>query len=88
MKYTVTWSPVASARLARLWLRSANRQSIRSAADSIDASLKYDADQVGESRGGNRRIVHQPPLGVVVSVNTGDRTVLVLDVWQYFSRSK
>jgi hypothetical protein len=88
MKFTVTWSPVASARLARLWLRSANRQAIRSAADSIDAQLKHDPDQVGESRSGSRRIIHQPPLGVVFSVNTGDRTVLVLDVWQYFSRSK
>lgn len=88
MKFTVVWSPVSSARLARLWLRSANRQLIRKAADSIDAQLKHDPDQIGESRSGTRRIVHEPPLGVVFSVNAADRMVTVLDVWQYFSRSK
>ncbi len=83
MKYTVLWSEEAEARLANAWLLAADRESVTVAADQIDAKLKNDALEVGESRDGGRRIVHESPLGVVFSVDVENRKVLVLDMWVY-----
>jgi hypothetical protein len=83
MTFTVLWSCYAEAKLANLWLRGRNRQAISDAADKIDDTLRENADTAGESRTGDRRVFHEPPLGVMFSVDLADRKVLVLDVWQY-----
>ena len=82
MKWTVIWKPLAERTLAELWNENPARQELTDAANRIDALLKHSADIVGESREGNRRILLEPPLGVVYEVNELDRTVTVLAVWQ------
>ena len=88
MTFTVTWSGNAESRLARLWTNAPNRNAVTNAANAIDAILRTDAQNVGESRTDNRRIVHEPPLGVIFSVSVHDRKVTVLDVWRYEERGE
>jgi hypothetical protein len=83
MKFAVTWSRNSESKLARLWISAPDRQAVRSAADSIDNRRRKNPLSAGESRSANRRILHEPPLGVIFSVNSDDRTVLVLDVWSF-----
>jgi hypothetical protein len=83
MKFIVLWSDEAEARLANAWLLAADRKRVSDAADRIDAMLRVDAHQVGESRAARRRIIHESPLGVVFSVDEDNRKVLVLDIWVY-----
>jgi plasmid stabilization system protein ParE len=65
MSFTVFWSEDAESRLANEWLIAQNRRRVTAAADRVDALLQHNAQEVGESRSENRRIVHEPPLGVV-----------------------
>jgi hypothetical protein len=52
------------------------------AANQIDVWLKHAPDQVGESRPENRRILLEPPLGVIYEIEEMDRIVNVLQVWE------
>jgi hypothetical protein len=81
MTYTVVWKPEAERRLATLWTEAADRKAITEAANAIDDWLRSDPESRGESRGDGRRILLEPPLGVVFSVQPEDRTVIVLTVW-------
>lgn len=82
MRFTVTWTPQAENQLATLWANAPQqaRQEITSAADSIDEKLGDDAESLGESRAGNRRILFVPPLVVIIEVLEPDRLVKVLSV--------
>lgn len=86
MKFDVNWSRNSEAKLTRLWTIALNRAAITTAANLIDEQLTKDPLNVGESREGSRRILHEAPLGVIYSVNETDRTVLVLDVWSFMKR--
>jgi hypothetical protein len=83
MNFTVSWSAEAEARLAQAWLSATDRHVISEVANRIDSILQRDAHDIGESRVENRRILHEPPLGVVFSVDVENRRVLVLDLWRY-----
>lgn len=83
MTFTVLWSLNAESRLANVWLHAPDRRAVSAAADAIDRLLRNNAQDAGESREGNRRIIHEPPLGVIVSVSIPEQIVLVLDVWRY-----
>jgi len=81
MRYTVFWTPAAEEGLAAVWLRSEDRRQVTLAAHAIDAALREDPQQRGESRAGTVRILFAPPLGAKFEVLTEDRTVYVLGVW-------
>jgi hypothetical protein len=82
MKYTVVWIRAAEDELARLWTEAADRDAVRAAADRIDAALKSDPEQLGESRTGTIRVAFDFPVGVFFHVNDQDRLVTVLRVWR------
>jgi hypothetical protein len=82
MRYTVVWKPAAEAMLARIWNQAADRQAVATAADTIDASLRQDPEEKGESRSGSIRILIVSPLAVHFRVEEPDRTVYVLKVWR------
>ncbi len=88
MKYTVVWTPTAERDLAELWLQSADREAIRSAADTLDNLLSVDAYLRGESRYDSLRIVLAAPLGFDIDVDQDNRSVWVLRVWRYERRPK
>lgn len=80
MRYTVTWKKSAADRLAEIWLTVRDRTSVTSAAATLDALLRVDPNQHGESRGGGTRLVIVPPLAIVYEVFEADRVVEVLSV--------
>jgi plasmid stabilization system protein ParE len=82
MIWTVVWKPAAERALTDLWLQAADRQPISDAANRIDQLLKHFPATVGESRDPGRRILIEEPLAVVYTINSGDRMVTVLAVWQ------
>ena len=61
-------------------------QTVTRAASTIDKFLAFEPEQVGESRTADRRILLEPPLGVIYEVSIPDRTVSVLTVWQFRQR--
>jgi plasmid stabilization system protein ParE len=81
MKYTVLWTPPAEEQLAAIWLRAEDRRQVTSAARTIDAMLREDPQERGESRSGTKRIMFAPPLGIDFNVLEDDRLVYVLGVW-------
>jgi hypothetical protein len=72
MTYTVLWKPSAERRLAELWVHTDRRRAMTEAANQIDVRLKHAPDQVGESRPENRRILLDPPLGVIYEIENMD----------------
>jgi hypothetical protein len=84
--FTVQWVQGALDELTEVWLRAGDRGAISEAVDRIDRQLARSPDVAGESRDHGRRIILEPPLGVIVEVRTDDRTVLVLTVWYYEKR--
>jgi plasmid stabilization system protein ParE len=87
MKFTVLWTPTAERDLAELWEQSADREAVRSAADTLDSLLREDAHLRGESRYDSLRILLAAPLGIDIDVDQENRTVWVLRVWRYERRS-
>jgi hypothetical protein len=83
MRYTVLWTRNAESKLARLWMSAIDREELAQAANSIDDALRDRALECGESRVGDRRILHEAPPGVVFSVSEADLKATVLDVWRY-----
>ncbi|MEX2142804.1 MAG: hypothetical protein WD894_26345 [Pirellulales bacterium] len=87
MKYTVLWTRNAESKLASLWMAAIDREAVATAANIIDGALGSHAPDCGESRPGDRRILHEPPLAVIFRVSEADRKATVLDVWKYSKRS-
>jgi plasmid stabilization system protein ParE len=87
MSYTVTWKPSAADRLAEVWMSVRDRAAVTSAADTLDAVLRVDPHQHGESRGGTVRLVVVPPLAAVYEIFEADRLVEILSV-RYTARRR
>jgi hypothetical protein len=83
MIFTVIWLPATEQELAALWLDATTRSRITVAADNIDRLLRRNADQVGESREKDQRILFEDPLAVLYRVKEQDRLVEVIHVWKY-----
>jgi len=81
MRYTVVWVPSAEEDLAALWIESADRSAVASAANTIDTLLREDPHRQGESRFGAVRVLLVPPLGIDFKVLEEDRLVKVVAVW-------
>jgi hypothetical protein len=69
MKYVVIWEPPAERDLTEMWLGSRWRHAIARAADEIDAVLKREPRDCGESRDGGRRVMFVWPLGVSFKID-------------------
>jgi hypothetical protein len=83
MIWTVVWRPVAEASLAELWTNGPDRAEIARAADEIDARLRRDPQNEGESRTTESvRITVLPPLAALFEISDPDRLVTVLKVWR------
>ncbi len=80
MSYTVTWKQSATDQLAEIWIAARDRRAVAIAADTLDAALRADPRQHGESRGGTTRLVIVPPLAVVYEISEADRRVEILSV--------
>lgn len=83
MTWQVIWVRKAEAELTRLWLHSADRERLSTAADELDRLLKRDPLAIGESREQNDRVAHVAPLGIEFRVYADDVRVEVLHVWEF-----
>jgi hypothetical protein len=83
VSYTVVWIPEAEAEIARLWVESSSRSLIAAAVDAMDAALRINPYDVGESRDGNRRLLIAWPLAASYVIKEQDRIVQVNKVWRY-----
>jgi hypothetical protein len=83
MKYTVVWDSPAERELTQMWLGSRMRHAIKEAADRIDAALQRSPHDCGESRDAGRRIMLEPPVGILFAVDESERRVRVVSVWQF-----
>lgn len=80
MPYAVTWHPAAVQELTATWLDADDRNAISQAANAIDEALAKNPQGKGEEFYGDRLFV-VAPLAVTFTINDGDRTVQVLQVW-------
>ena len=79
-RFTVAWLERAQDQLIEVWLQSADRAAVTSAAAIIDNDLSRDAQTKGEEFiEGFRRLV-APPLEILFSVSVADRIVEVARV--------
>lgn len=82
MTYTVTWLPEVEQLLAEWWVDNpALRNSITSAADTIDKLLQRAPYDSGVHSFDNVYSLAVVPLGVDYEIDDGDRKVIVLSVW-------
>ena len=81
MNYRVLWTSPAEDQLATIWLGATDRRNVTSAAHTIDALLRDDPQECGESRTGTVRIMFAAPLAIDFEVLEEDRLVYVLGVW-------
>jgi plasmid stabilization system protein ParE len=79
--YEVTWSPLAEAQLAELWLSTSDRSRVTRAAAAIDAQLARDPHNVGESRAGETRIAFEAPIAVLFHLDDERQEVVILRIW-------
>jgi hypothetical protein len=85
--YTVRWVQSALDALADVWTQATDRNAITTAVTRIDRALAVLPDDQGESRDEGRRILLEPPLGVIYTVDHDHRTVVVSDVWAFSKRA-
>ena len=78
MNFVVLWLPAAENQLAALWTAATDQAAVTAAAHRIDQQLGRDPLNVGEERPPSRRILFDPPLGVVYEVDTAGRLVWVV----------
>ncbi len=80
--FTVTWRNSALEKLAQIWMSAEDRESITTAADEIDETLRRLGNQAGESREGSRRFFFNAPLAVYFEAFAEDMRVEVTAVWR------
>jgi hypothetical protein len=87
VNYRVSWDPDAFRALLRAWNAANQPEAGLSAFDRIEQILSVDAEQQGESRHGDRRILIVPPIGVIFRARTETGEVLILDAWMIARRT-
>jgi hypothetical protein len=65
MNYIVTWTRHALRQFHDMWTTATDPDAVDAAATRIDQTLTTDAEQRGESREGDVRILFDPPLAVL-----------------------
>jgi hypothetical protein len=83
MKWTVTYRPSARDELATIWMDATDRNAVSVAAEELEAHLKNDPLRAGESRGGKRRLLIEPPLALDYEADFDDMLVTVIRVLKW-----
>ncbi len=81
MNYAVEWNPSAMEAINRLWQLTSNRDAILRAMWDIEAALRDDPHDVGESRPDDRRITYATPLGVRFEIDDAVFQVKIIAAW-------
>ena len=81
MNFTVTWTRHTLRQLLDLWTTATDPDAVDDAATRIEVALTTDADQQGESRYADVRILIDPPLAAlfVADVDVGVAYIVSVD---------
>jgi hypothetical protein len=80
MSFTVEWTDEALDGLAAVWTTSDDRRGVADASHRIEARLRSDPLNAGESRDDEDRLVFDPPLQATFRVFPDQQLVLVTAV--------
>lgn len=80
MNYTVSWTRYALRQFLNLWTSATDPDAVDAAATRIDQTLATDAEQQGESRQGDERILFDPPLVVLFVADPDVAVAYVVEV--------
>ena len=79
-RYKVVWLKPAQDQLAELWLKSASRSHVTSAASTIDRNLQISPKKVGAEISEGLRELRVGPLRILYSVDDDEKRVEVASV--------
>jgi hypothetical protein len=80
MNYTVSWTRYALRQFHDLWTTATDPDAVDAAATRIDQTLAADAEQQGESRQGDVRILFDPPLAVLFVADSDVAVAYIVEV--------
>jgi hypothetical protein len=80
MSFRVKWRRKAKQALAAVWLTAPDRNEVTAAAHRIEVILRRDPLGIGESRGGDFRIVFDQPISLLYQVDPVRREVRIITV--------
>jgi len=80
MKFVVIWQPKALEELAAIWLADADPAAVTACSHRIDDLLKNDAQNKGESRDEDERLLFEGILSAYYRIDLQDQKVFVLEV--------
>jgi hypothetical protein len=83
MKFTVAWTADAQGQLAKIWLEARDKERIDQAVRQIERILTQDAENAGESRVVDIRVLIVSPLGIYFDVSPLDRQAKAWRVWRF-----
>ena len=86
--HEVHWLPRSLNQLASIWQEATEKQKINDCVEAIDYRLARDPVDQSESRRGNRRILFEAPLAVLLVILKNRRTVVVQSVWRFNKRRR
>jgi len=75
--YSVVWEKAAETSVLEALLRAADKPSLWAIVQSIDAQLRLNPIEAGESRDGNTRIVFIRPFCVLYTYDESERKVYI-----------
>ena len=79
MRHTVTWTRLADAQLADIWIRATDRNDVAAASDKITIVLRDDPETKGTPFG-SRYVPIEEPLAALYEIDPGDCMVRIVQV--------
>jgi hypothetical protein len=87
VSYRVIFKPQVDRDLVDLWLESDHQRAMTEAIDRLVRQLVRDPLQVGESRGPQRRIALEWPVGIEFEIDDVAREVRIYRLWTFRARN-
>ncbi len=88
MSYIVIFTPQVNRDIVDYWIESLHQREMTRAIDDLVRQMRNDPLEIGESRGGNRRVVFQWPVGMEFEVDEENQQVEVYNFWNFQRRSE
>lgn len=83
MIYQVVWLSTAKKVMKKIWIRTKDKEAVKSAAFKLERRLRKSGPKVGESRANHIRVALERPLGIHFFVSEKEKKVYVGHVWEY-----
>jgi hypothetical protein len=88
VSYIVIFTPQVNRDIVDYWIESLHQREMTRAIDDLVRQMRNDPLEIGESRGGNRRVVFQWPVGMEFEVDEENQQVEVYNFWNFQRRSE